>query len=99
MCDLIVKATQHIFGRPRVVILNELYPSTPRSIESALVEALQKEPSRISEHFRLYDQYIRNSGWNDLHGIKYSLSIAGAYTVHNHSLPMAVLILRTVPRQ
>ena len=51
LLDLVVQATQYVFGGARVVVLYEIYFSTDGSFKLSLIEALEEEASVVTEDF------------------------------------------------
>ncbi|CKU06480.1 Uncharacterised protein [Mycobacterium tuberculosis] len=50
-----------------MVVLNEFKLLANRLVKCALVEALEKETTRIAEYFRLDDQHLWNGGFDHIH--------------------------------
>jgi hypothetical protein len=65
---LVMQTPEHVAGRPRMVILHELYIQFELIPECARIPCFQEEPALVLEHARLQEQNIRDVRADHLHG-------------------------------
>ena len=77
--DLIMQAAQHVFGRARVVVLNEIDVAPDNLGKLAAVEALEKEPAFVTEHLGFDHEHVWDGLRYHLHANTLSRSKACRY--------------------
>ena len=62
-----MQSAQHVFGRFRVVVLDEIHISTGQFGEPTPVVAFKKEAALVAKYFGFDDQQIWDGGWDGNH--------------------------------
>ncbi len=91
-----MQAAQDPLGRAREIILHEV-KTNPALRVALLLEQLQEEAARVSEHLRLDDQHARNGGFDDVHRPSPAATPCGNLEAVKRNPGSAVPALRFAP--
>jgi len=67
LLNLVVQATQDVFGGATVVVLHEIYVAADKVSKLLAVKIFKKEAPLISEHLGFDDEHVGDGGWVGSH--------------------------------